>query len=54
MTDAVRTTPRGPAQIHAPLQAWFTAKQSEPAPEHLIALVDELEGMSESDLRKAG
>ena len=53
MTDATRTTPRGPAQIHAPLQAWFAAKEREPVPEHLIALVDELELIGESAARKA-
>ena len=54
MPDATRTTPQGPAQIHAPLQAWFAAKEREPAPEHMIALVDELEVMSQSAVRNAG
>lgn len=42
MTDAIRKTPQGPAQIYAPLKTWFEAKQAEAAPEHLVALVDEL------------
>jgi hypothetical protein len=54
MTEATRKTPRGSAQIYAPLQAWFAAKEREPAPEHLVALVDELEAMSASAVRKAG
>jgi hypothetical protein len=53
MTDAARKTSKGPAQIHAPLQAWFTNKAGEPAPEHLVALADELEVMARS-LAKAG
>jgi len=53
MTDAARKTSKGPAQIHAPLQAWFVNKASEPAPEHLVALADELEIMARP-LAKAG
>lgn len=54
MTDAVRKTSKGPAQIHAPLQAWFANKASEPAPEHLVALADELEITAAPLARKAG
>jgi hypothetical protein len=46
MTDAAAKSPKGPVQIHAPLQAWFEAKAAEPAPEHLVALADELEAFA--------
>ena len=52
MTDAIRSPHRRPGQIHAPLQAWFASKASEPAPEHLIALVDELAAMTIAPVRK--
>ena len=52
MTDA--KSRKGPVQIHAPLQAWFEAKAAERAPEHLVALVDELEAIATAkDVRKA-
>ena len=55
MTNDVRKTSKGPAQIHAPLKAWFDSKQAEPAPEHLVALVDELETFSSGQaVKKAG
>lgn len=54
MTEATRKTPQGAAQLFAPLQALFEAKQSEPAPEHLVALADELEATRASAVRKAG
>ena len=54
MTHAIRNASKGPAQIHAPLQAWFASKQSEPAPEHLVALVEELAAMAATPARKAG
>ena len=53
MTEAVLKSPKGPLQIHAPLQAWFESKAAEPAPEHLIALADELDALAATVVRKA-
>jgi hypothetical protein len=37
------------------LQAWFEAKAAESAPEHLVALADELDAFASAEtVRKAG